>query len=90
MFLLMFLFFLEDCHVKVRKGTLRTVKMSVMPQVMLLLPGTSSSPREEDPTAIRRSPLPRIPLLEVALLSLPTSSSAGRSGLPPSSPTGRL
>jgi hypothetical protein len=31
--------------VKVRKGELSTVKMSVVPQVVLLLPGTSSSPR---------------------------------------------
>jgi hypothetical protein len=61
---------------KVRKGALSTVKMLVVPEVVLLLLGTSSSPREEDPAAIRRSPVSRIPLLEVALSSLPTSSSA--------------
>jgi hypothetical protein len=61
---------------KVRKGALSTVKMSVAPQAVLLLPGTNISPREEDPTAIRRSPLLRIPLLEFALPSLPMSLSA--------------
>jgi hypothetical protein len=61
---------------KVRKGALSTVKMLVVPEPVLLLLGTSSSLREEDPAAIRRSHVSRIPLLEVALSSLPTSSSA--------------
>jgi hypothetical protein len=64
--------------VKVRKGELSTVKMSVVPQVVLLLPGTSSSPREEDPSAIRRSPIPRPLLLVVALQSLRMRLSASR------------